>query len=469
MASSEARRDFPDEKQRAAFCYSRYRERKQSMENLVPYYEQWIGPWAMLPDALNQTLELFRKIDLHLHLQQQQEIQQAARSTRGENAGQVAVIELTGKLMKQQASMGGGTSTVQARRDIRTAANDPDVSAILLKIDSPGGTAAGTEELAQEVAAAKAKKPVWAYVEDLAASAAYWVASQTSHIVANATGLVGSIGTYGVVQDMSGAAAMEGVKVHVVRAGEMKGVGTPGTEITTDHLADMQRIVNDLNEHFLAGVTSGRENLTAKQVRELADGRVYIADEAKKLGLIDAVGSFDQALSDLQKLASKRRPIMQASLTDVTAVDAALAVDVTAQHQQAAPPLPPKGPQPASYQEIVAGCIGADPSFICAQQAAGATLSQAQAAWMAEQNKRIVAAQQKPGVDAVGTRAPGKQQAASAGYDPDAIASWNQLVAQKRVEGMDQRRATSWCVENHPQEHAAYLAAFNAEHPQHTR
>jgi len=265
---------------------------------------------------------------------------------------------------------------------------------------------------------------------------------------------------------------MEGVKVHVIRAGEMKGVGTPGTEITADHLADMQRVVDGLNEHFLAGVTSGREALTAKQVRELADGRVYIAAEAKKLGLIDAVGSFDQALSDLQKLASKRRPTMQASLTDVTAVDAALAVDVTAQPQQAAtsspPPLKPKEPQPASYQEIVAGCIGADPAFICAQQAAGATLPQAQAAWMAEQNKRLVAAQQKPGVDAVGTRTPGKSSA-STGYDPDAIANWNQLVAQKRAEGMDQRRATSWCVENHPDAHAAYLAAFNVEHPQHTR
>lgn len=443
------------------------------METGIPYYEQWIGPWAMLPDALSQTLELFRKIDLHLHLQQQQEIKQAARSTRGENAGQVAVIELTGKLMKQQASMGGGTSTVQARRDIRAAANDPDVSAILLRIDSPGGTAAGTEELANEVAAAKAKKPVWAYVEDLAASAAYWVASQADKIIANATGLVGSIGTYGVVQDLSGAAAMEGVKVHVIRAGEMKGVGTPGTEITADHLADMQRVVDGLNEHFLAGVTSGREALTAKQVRELADGRVYIAAEAKKLGLIDAVGSFDQALSELQKLASKRRPTMQASLTDVTAVDAALAVDVTAQPQQAAtpspPPLKPKEPQPASYQEIVAGCIGADPAFICAQQAAGATLPQAQAAWMAEQNKRLVAAQQKPGVDAVGTRTPGKSQASATGYDPDAIANWNQLVAQKRAEGMDQRKATSWCVEHHPDAHEAYLVAFNAEHRDHTR
>jgi protease-4 len=130
----------------------------------------------------------------------------------------VAVISLTGKLMKQQASMGGGTSTVQARRDIRAAASDPDIGAILLRIDSPGGTAAGTKELADEITAAKTKKPVWAYVEDMAASAAYWAASQASRIIANETALVGSIGTYGVVQDTSGMAAMEGVKVHVIRS-----------------------------------------------------------------------------------------------------------------------------------------------------------------------------------------------------------------------------------------------------------
>ena len=95
----------------------------------VPYYEQWIGPWAILPDALTQTLELFRKTDLHIHLQQQQTINQQARGSYRQTAGDVAVINLTGKLMKQQASMGGGTSTVQARRDIRAAANDPDIGA----------------------------------------------------------------------------------------------------------------------------------------------------------------------------------------------------------------------------------------------------------------------------------------------------------------------------------------------------
>jgi len=429
----------------------------------IPYYEQWLGPWAILPDALTQTLELFRKTDLHIHLQQQA-INQAARGSYRQTAGDVAVISLTGKLMKQQASMGGGTSTVQARRDIRAAAADPDVGAILLRIDSPGGTAAGTKELADEIAAAKTKKPVWAYVEDMAASAAYWAASQAGRIIANETALVGSIGTYGVVQDTSGMAAMEGVKVHVIRAGSFKGAGTPGTEVTAEHLTEMQRTVDGLNEYFLSGVAAGRPMLTASRVRELADGRAYLAAEAKTLGLIDAIASFDRALSELQSQAQvkPRREPMQTSLVE-TAVDAALSVDaapVAATPQ--APPAKPQPPAPASYQELVAGCVGADPAFLCSQLAAGATLAQAQTAWMAEQNKRLAAAQQRPGVDAVGTKAAGSTAGT---IDPDAISNWEALVQAEQQTGKTPAQATRACVTKHPDAHLAYLAAFNANVP----
>jgi hypothetical protein len=154
------------------------------------------------------------------------------------------------------------------------------------------------------------------------------VASQASRIIANETALVGSIGTYGVVQDTSGMAAMEGVRVHVIRAGAFKGAGTPGTEITAEHLTEMQRTVDGLNEYFLAGVAAGRSMLTAVRVRELADGRAWLAAEAKTLGLIDAIGSFDQALSELQSQAKPRREPMQTSLVE-TAVDAALAIEVS--------------------------------------------------------------------------------------------------------------------------------------------
>jgi protease-4 len=351
----------------------------------------------MLPDAFLQTFDLFRKLDLHLHIDQQTAMQ-ARGKTQASMVGNVAVIDLTGKLMKQAASMGGGTSTVQARRDIRAAANDDNVSAILLRIDSPGGTAAGTQELAQEIAAAGKGKPVWAYVDDMAASAAYWAASQADRIIANATAIVGSIGTYGVVQDLSGAAAMQGVKVHVIRAGAHKGAGTPGTEITAEQLQDMQRIVDGLNAHFLSGVQAGRGNKIAN-LEEIADGRAWLAADAKQMGLIDEIGSFDIALSKLQTKASNRRSSMQASLPG-SAVDAALTVEISPVVATTETPQP----KAASYAELKAACVGADAAFLCSQLEASATLTQASAAWMAAQNERLEASRQKPGVDAVGTK-----------------------------------------------------------------
>ena len=415
----------------------------------IPYHEQWLGPWAMLPDAFLQTFELFRKLDLHVHLEQQAAMRQAAPSTKTRAEGEIAVIDLTGKLMKQQASMGGGTSTVQARREIRQAATDGNVAAILLRIDSPGGTAAGTQELANEIAAAGKQKPVWAYVDDMAASAAYWAASQADRIIANATAIVGSIGTYGVVQDLSGAAAMQGVKVHVVRAGAHKGAGTPGTEITAEQLQDMQRIVDGLNEHFLAGVRAGRGSKIAN-LEEIADGRAWLAADAKDMGLIDEIGSFDQAIAKLRTKASNRRANMEASLPGA-AVDAALSVEIVPVVTTTETPQP----KAATYQELKAACLGADAAFIVSQLDANATIDAATSAWMVEQNKRIEAAKQRPGVDAVGTK-PSKGDGRG-----DAIQIWNDAVEEKVTAGLSKPKAVAAVVRENPELHAAFVAASN--------
>lgn len=428
-----------------------------SLASQIPYYEQWLGPWAMLPDRLAQTADLFRQTDLRLHLEHQQAAPMQPRQLT-QQAGQVAVIDLTGKLMKQQASMGGGTSTVQARRDIRLAANNPDVSAIMLRIDSPGGTAAGTQELADEIAAAGKKKPVECYVEDMAASAAYWAASQADKITANPMAIVGSIGTYGVVQDVSGMAAMQGIKVHVVRAGAHKGAGTPGTEITPEQLADMQRIVDGLNEHFIAGVASGRE-MDPEKVRELADGRAHLAAQAKDMGLIDAIGSFDQALLELQNRTARSNQ-MQQSLT-APAVDLALAAEIITPVQIAAIPAAPvqttATTQPATFAELKAACVGADAAFLVSQLEASATVDQARNSWMAEQNRRIEAAKKLPGVEAVGTKAvPAVQQFGAA------KAEWDAKTEALIAKGKSKKEAFSLVDRQNPGLREAMIEQVNA-------
>lgn len=220
----------------------------------------------------------------------------------------IAHIAITGAIMKGDSKFGGTTSSVRTRQAVRQAVKDPDVKGILLSIDSPGGMVAGTGELAAEVARAKAIKPVWAQFDDLTASAAYWVGSQASRIAATPTTEVGSIGTYAVIEDVSGAYEMAGIQVHVISTGPHKGSFVEGAPVTKDALKQVQTEVDDLNEQFLHGVMNGR-GMSRAALDEVADGRVFIAAKALKAGLIDAVQSIDQTAAEMAASFSSTGPL----------------------------------------------------------------------------------------------------------------------------------------------------------------
>lgn len=206
----------------------------------------------------------------------------------------VAVVAMSGQMMKGDSKF-GGVNTLRTRRAIREATQNDSVEAILLHIDSPGGTVAGTADLAADVQTATRLKPVSAHIDDLGASAAFWVASQAGRITANKTAEIGSIGTVAVARDTSGKAEMEGVKVHVLSTGEFKGSFADGAPVKPEHLAELQDRVDALNVHFLQGVAKGRR-MPLEVVRKLADGRVHISSAAMGLGLIDRVASMDDAI-----------------------------------------------------------------------------------------------------------------------------------------------------------------------------
>jgi len=214
----------------------------------------------------------------------------------------IGLIALHGQMTKGVSSF-GGVSSVQARQAVRAFTRDGEVKVILLHIDSPGGTVAGTAELAADVRTANAAKPVYAYIEDLGASAAYWVAAQAGRVSANVMGQIGSIGVLAILEDSSGMAEKEGIKVHVItskNADGIKGLGVPGTPVTEDQLAYVQEEVDAMNEHFLQAIKAGR-GLSLAAVRKLADGRLHQADEARELELIDAVESEDELYALIRK------------------------------------------------------------------------------------------------------------------------------------------------------------------------
>jgi signal peptide peptidase SppA len=262
----------------------------------IPRIHDWLGVWAMKPDDAIALWGEVRNTDWLAHFvafasAPQPRVESSVVMAPGEGGKSVAVVPLIGTLMKGRSSF-GGTSTIQARRDIDLAARNPDVSGILLSIDSPGGTVAGTDELGQAVKSARRRKPVFAQINDTGASAAYWVASQASKVYANSpTALVGSIGTMlAVRKDTSGQLA-------VFTSGPLKAPGANG-ELSDEEKAHLQALVNGWQSHFTAAVRSGRR-MTDAQVERVTTGAVFLAGNAGELKLIDGIQSQEATLAEL--------------------------------------------------------------------------------------------------------------------------------------------------------------------------
>lgn len=270
-----------------------------------------IGTWLMKPDWLTQALSAIQAgiWKPGQSMTAAAPILNASRTVRDPtneykklyevtNDG-LAVISIDGPMMKFDSKY-GGANTTRIRRALRAVSVDAEVGGTMLLMDSPGGHVAGTMELGDDIRAAGKVKPVHSFASDLCASACYWAASQSARISVNAIGEVGSIGVVAVLHDYSKMFEAAGVKVHVISTGSMKGAGTEGTEVTEEQLAYFQKMVDDVNQFFLAAVQKGR-GMSAKKLGEIADGRVFIASEALSHGLVDAVETFDQAMASLKK------------------------------------------------------------------------------------------------------------------------------------------------------------------------
>lgn len=211
----------------------------------------------------------------------------------------VAIVRVRGVMVKDPFWM-DEISTIDITNNVRAAAADQSVTAIMLVIDSPGGSAGGIADLADAIYSARQSKPVVAFVDGMAASAAYWAASQASKIHLGRDGMVGSIGVYSVIRDWSEYHEKEGIKTHVIRTGAFKGTGVEGAPISEDELAEGQRVVNGFFEVFLADITRGRPLMSRERLLEVADGRVFIGQDAVTRGLADQAASFGTVFNSLR-------------------------------------------------------------------------------------------------------------------------------------------------------------------------
>lgn len=452
----------------------------------LPHIDQYVGVWGLWEPQLKALVTRAAQVNVQLHLQQASTPEARAEiEARGDTEYEVtrdgvAIVPLHGSLMKHASSFSANTSTVAARRQIRAAARDEMVAGILLHIDSPGGTVAGTHDLAADIREVAKSKPVYAYCEDLCASAAYWLACQASRVYANESAVIGSIGVFSVLYDFSKAAESDGVKVHVVKFGAMKGAGVAGTEVTDEQLAEFQKLVNAYGEDFVNTVAAGRK-ISRAVAEQLADGRVHKGQAAVDLKLIDGVRSLQQAVDELVSESGKRKAESGRSRAETNPAEAATAADgITTAADAAQTPEEPSmstetKPAAATLAELKENLPGASSDFVLAQLEKGATLTAAMkehGAQMAKErddaNKKAEEAEKKAAAAKPGGNQPLKDRA-DAGEERETIsgsavelkAQFDEKVQALIKAGHSGVKATQLAIRQNADLHRAYLAAVN--------
>jgi len=267
------------------------------------------APWAILPNRLEEIQAIYAarsrgeeldiaaveaRIGRPLGADQQQgyEVRNGA-----------ALIPLHGVLaqrMNLMTNMSGGTSTELFARDVQTAAADPAVKAIILLADTPGGTVAGTQSAAAAVRAARGAKPMATMVQDLMASAGVWIGSATGLVVlASGTAQVGSIGVVATHQDISQREQALGVKTTEIVAGRFKRAASQYGPLTETGEQMIQDQVDYLYSLFVNDQAVDRGVSVDKVLSDMADGRMFIGQQAIDAGLADQISSLDMLITQL--------------------------------------------------------------------------------------------------------------------------------------------------------------------------
>jgi signal peptide peptidase SppA len=268
-------------------------------------HAQHLLAWARLVHGIDLTVRDRRTVAQDRFDDAQEGLE--ARSSKRVAAGApaIAVLPLVG-VVSQRGDM-CTASTSEFAQLVTEAVADPAIKALVLEIDSPGGEVAGTDEAASVVRAARASKPVVAIANSLAASAAYWIASQATEVMVTPSGEVGSIGVYGVHEDLSGALDQAGVKVSFISAGEGKTDGNPYEPLSDQARTDQQARVNDVYGMFCSAVAKGR-GVGVEVVRTQWKAKVYGARQAVEMGLANSVGTLDDAIRRAASLSRRQAP-----------------------------------------------------------------------------------------------------------------------------------------------------------------
>lgn len=277
--------------------------------------------WAILPERLAAMLDATGRMVANLDLSSPDDYQAAielaaARQSARLRAGSVARIPISGPI-EPKASIWtllfGGAAVDLIAAQFSEALADRDTSAILLDIDSPGGSVYGVPELARTIRAARGQKPILAVANAEAASAAYYLGSQADEFSITPSGQVGSIGAIYLHTDLTGMAEQQGVKFTIFRSQDRKADANPYEALSEAAAADIQAKVDAYDAMFVRDVARGR-GVTVEKVRaDFGAGRMMMAREAVRAGLVDREETVEEALRRLGSGAVAMRQAPAAS------------------------------------------------------------------------------------------------------------------------------------------------------------
>jgi len=214
----------------------------------------------------------------------------------------VTVIRMEGTMVTGQVSDADMIGSEVVGRELRDAADDPMVEAIVLRVNSPGGTPAAAQEIIRDLDYAKSKKPVVVSMGDMGTSAAYYVSAHADRIYANPDTFTAGIGVIWKFSDISRWMDKEGFNVSIVKSGSKKDMGSTSRPISDEEQIYAQKIVNDSFENFITDVITQRPIARS----DIDDGRIIRGADAIRLNIVDEIGNLNDAISGAKTMAGSR-------------------------------------------------------------------------------------------------------------------------------------------------------------------
>ena len=257
-------------------------------------------PWAIRPDALEKIISIANRTYSDPQLVSLIKSEQSLSVINNDDITDIAVIDVIGPIFTRAdlfSDVSGATSIEMLERQLDDALYDDSIRAIVFRIDSPGGEVTGTHELANYIDEACELKPIIAYVQGAACSAAYWIASATGRIYADKTATLGSIGVVATWTDDSAARAAAGLTDYEVVSSQSPNKRLDPTR--DDGRAELQKQIDGLADIFIDDVAAFRDVTRDKVMSNFGQGGIFLADEAVMIGMADEVSNFRDVIAKL--------------------------------------------------------------------------------------------------------------------------------------------------------------------------